>query len=209
MGRPLRIKAPDLTYHITSRTNGKRLFMKKSRDRKALCRILQCIKLKYDAKIYGFTPMGNHFHLLIKMEAKADISMFMCELKTAYAKYYNTKYGISGHFWGDRFRSTIIEEDSHLLACLRYLDRNPVKAGMVDQPMKWSYTTYACYAYGQAHEVLTIEYHPTYLELSGDEKIRKCMYRQYVADQDDLSDQLHGTLERRQFFGSNRFEASF
>lgn len=60
MGRPYRIKAPDVTYHVTSRTNGKRLYLKKGRDKKALCRCLQRIKIKYNAKIYGFTPMENH-----------------------------------------------------------------------------------------------------------------------------------------------------
>ena len=62
MARPLRIKAPDVTCHITSRTNGKKLFMKKGKDRKALCKYLQKIKLKYNAEIYGFSPLGNHFH---------------------------------------------------------------------------------------------------------------------------------------------------
>ncbi|MCD4812427.1 transposase [bacterium] len=208
MGRLLRLKAPNLTYHITSRTNGKRLFIKKSKDRKALCRILQRIKLKYAAKIYGFTPMGNHFHLIIKTEEKSDISSFMCEFKTAYAKYYNTKYMISGHFWGDRFRSTIIAEDNHMLACLRYIDRNPVKAGIVDYPEKYGCSSYACYAFGKSHEAINIDHHPTYLQLSGDEKTRQRLYREYVAGADEMSDNLHGRLEKYQTFGNVSFETS-
>ncbi|MCD4813747.1 transposase [bacterium] len=207
MGRPLRLKAPNLTYHITSRTNGKQLFIKKSKDRKALCRILQRIKLKYSARIYGFTPMGNHFHLIIKMEENTDVSSFMCEFKTAYAKYYNTKYTVSGHFWGDRFRSTIIEENKHILACLRYIDRNPVNAGLVDYPGKYSYSSYICYAYGRKHETVSIDLHPTYLELSGNEKARQQLYREYVEEADEMSDNLHGRLEKFRIFGSAVFEA--
>jgi REP-associated tyrosine transposase len=180
MGRPLRIKAPDLTYHITSRTNGKRLYMKKSKDRKALCRILQRIKLKHKAHIYGFTPMTNHFHLLIKVDESADISSFMCEFKTAYAKYFNHRYNTSGHFWGGRFGSEVVQEDQHMLACLRYIDRNPVKAGLVTNPSEWSLSTYHYYASGKEHTFLKIEYHPLYLELGPDPVSRCRAYQDFV-----------------------------
>ena len=103
MGRPLRLKTPGLTYHITSRTNGKRLFLKKKQDQKALCKILKLILSKYGVILYAFTPMMNHFHMIIRIENNSDLSQVMCEIKTFYAKYFNKKYKISGHFWGDRF----------------------------------------------------------------------------------------------------------
>lgn len=127
MGRPLREKGPNITFHITSRTNGKKLFMKKKSDHKALCLYLAKTLSKHDIICYAFTPMGNHFHLIIRIQDNStDLSQFMCEFKTAYAKHFNTKYNTSGHFWGERFSSTIIEDERHMLACLRYLDRNPV-----------------------------------------------------------------------------------
>jgi REP-associated tyrosine transposase len=205
MGRPIRLKAPEVTYHITSRTNGKRLFIKKSKDRKKLCRCLQRIKLKYSAKIYGFTPMTNHFHLLIKLQENADISKFMCEFKTAYAKYFNTKYNVSGHFWGDRFKSTLVQEDAHMLASLRYIDRNPVKAGLVDTPIDWKYSTYVCYALGKSHEVLEIEMHPVYLALAGDSIRRESLYRDYVNGPDRFSDALSGYIEKVKILGSEEY----
>jgi REP-associated tyrosine transposase len=209
MGRLLRMKAPEVTYHITSRTNGKKLFMKKSKDRKALCRCLQRIKLKHQAKIYGFTPMGNHFHLLVKMVGESDLSAFMCEFKTAYAKYYNRKHNTSGHFWGDRFHSTIIAENKHMLACLRYIDRNPIKAQLVEQPGQWSYSTYACYAFGQSHLVLTVDLHPTYLALAENTKQRCQLYADYVRLEDSLSDSLPGELHTMRCLGSAEFVSSF
>lgn len=131
----------------------------------------------------------------------------MCEFKTAYAKYFNNKYNISGHFWGDRFRSTIVQEDQHLLACLRYIDRNPVKAGLVSNPKHWQNASFHYYAYGNPHETLSLDWHPVYLELSPDVERRQAMYIEYVegADLDDLS----GKMDSMQVFGTEEFIISF
>lgn len=209
MGRPLRIKAPNLVYHITSRTNGRRLFMKKGRDRKALCRHLQQMKMKYGVKIYGFTVMTNHLHLLIHTGEQSDISQFMCEFKTAYAKYFNAKYNMSGHFWGDRFHSTVVEEDRHLLTCLRYIDRNPVKAGLVKDPGNWHSSSFNYYAHGKPDEVLSLDWHPVYLEMSNDAERRRALYVEFVVGEDPDSEALFGKMDSIQIFGSEEFMARF
>jgi putative transposase len=205
MGRPLRIKVPELTYHITSRTNGRRLFLKKKKDQKILCRILKVCLLKHGVVIYAFTPMMNHFHMLISFRKDSDLSKFMAEFKSTYAKYFNRRYDTSGHFWGDRFRSTIVQDDSHALACLRYLDRNPVKAGLVDHPEKWMLNSFRSYAYGENHPLLPLQPHPTYLGLAKSRAMRHDIYLKFVLDKDELSDELHGKLHRMQFFGSEDF----
>jgi putative transposase len=205
MGRPLRIKAPFLTYHITSRTNGRRLFMRKKRDRKLLCRCLKRILLKYGVIIYAFTPMTNHFHLLIRIENEADLSRIMGEFKTLYAKLFNKKYDLAGHFWGDRFRSTIVQDDRHALACLRYIDRNAVKAGLAEHPGKWFLSSFGSYAYGREHPILPLQPHPTYLALSRVRTKRREMYLAFVISPDPASDELHGKLHRVQIYGSAEF----
>jgi putative transposase len=205
MGRPRRIKVPDLTYHIMSRTNGRRLFLKKKKDQKMLCRILKICLIKHGIIIYAFTPMMTHFHMLISFKNKSDLSKFMAEFKSTYAKYFNRKYDTSGHFWGDRFRSTIVQDDNHALACLRYLDRNPVKAGLVDTPEKWLFNSFHSYAYGQPHPILPLQPHPTYLGLAKSKARRREIYLSFVLGQDELSDEMHGKLHRLQFFGSEDF----
>jgi putative transposase len=206
MGRPLRIKASGLTYHITSRTNGKRLFLKKKADQKLLCRCLKRILAKYGVIIYSFTPMTNHFHMLIRIENEADLSKVMCEFKTLYAKLFNKKYKQTGHFWGDRFRSCIVQDDQYALACLRYIDRNAVKAGLVDHPDKWYLTSFSSYAYGQNHPILPLKPHPTYLELARNKVKRRAFYLSFVVEADQFSDELHGKLGKLQIFGSTEFE---
>lgn len=205
MGRPLRLKAAGLTYHITSRTNGKRLFFKKKQDQKALCLILKQILSKYGVILYAFTPMMNHFHMLISIQNEADLSQVMCEIKTIYAKYFNKKYKISGHFWGDRFRSTIVQDDKHILTCLRYLDRNPVKAGLVNHPGKWLFSSFHSYAYGLSHPFLPLQPHPVYLALSKVKSKRRQFYLSLVIEPDTEADALHGHLHQLTFFGSREF----
>lgn len=205
MGRPLRIQAPDLTFHITSRTNGKRLYLRTKPDHHALCRILECTRRKYRASVFKFMPMGNHFHMVIRLGEAGNLSRFMCEFKTAYAKYYNRTYRLSGHFWGDRYRSTIVQDDRHMLACFRYIDRNPVRAGLVKHPREWDYHCFPAYAYGNSHACLRVTLHPTYLAMSEDEQQRRRLYREYITGEDDQSDSLRGNLPRMLFFGSEGF----
>lgn len=205
MGRPIRIKVPELTYHITSRTNGRRLFLKRKKDQKLLCRVLKLCLIKHGVSIYAFTPMMNHFHMLIRFEKNSDLSKFMAEFKSSYAKSFNRRYNLSGHFWGNRFHSTIIQNDAHALACLRYLDRNPVKAALVEHPGKWTFNTFRNYAYGEEHPILPIIPHPTYLSLAHSKEKRRALYLAFVINKDALSDDLHGQLHRLQFFGSEAF----
>jgi putative transposase len=205
MGRPLRIKAPDLTYHITSRTNGRRLFMKKKADQKMLCRCLHRILVKHGVIIYSFIPMMNHFHMLIHIENEADLSKVMCEFKVLYAKLFNKKYNLAGHFWGDRFKSCIVQDDRYALACLRYIDRNALNAGLVDHPDKWYLTSFTSYTYGQAHPILLLKPHPSYLALAPDRTKRRAFYLSFVLGKDELSDELHGRLHKLQIFGSAEF----
>ena len=205
MGRPLRLKGPNLTYHITSRTNGGRLFLKKTKDQKVLCKIINRVLLKYNVLGHGLTPMNNHFHLIIHIKDKADLSQVMCEIKTQYAKYHNKKYNTKGIFWGGRFHSTIIEDDYHMLICLRYIDRNPLKAGLVDHPSKWHLATFRQYAYGEPHPLLHIQPHPTYTALSEDPAKRQRMYSEFVLGPNHAADDLHGRMRRMRVFGSEDF----
>ncbi len=207
MGRPLRLKAANLTYHVTSRTNGRKLYMKKKADQKLLCQCLEKILVKYGVTIYSFTPMTNHFHMLIRIENEADLSKVMGEFKVLYAKLFNKKYKLAGHFWGDRFKSCIVQDDQYALACLRYIDRNPVKAGLVDHPGKWEMGSFGSYAYGHAHPLLPLKPHPTFLGLAKKRDQRRAFYLNFVLGKDELSAELEGKMGKLQILGSEKFKA--
>jgi len=194
-----------MTYHITSRINGRKLFLKKKQDQKTLCKILKRIFLKYGVILYAFTPMANHFHMLIRIENDADLSQVMGEFKSQYSKYFNKKYKTNGVFWGDRFRSTIIQDDRYALTCLRYIDRNPVKAGLVDHPAKWFYNSFPSYAYGEPNPLLPLQPHPTYLALSKNKTRRRQIYLEFILGRNAEAEELHGRLHKLQIFGTEEF----
>ncbi|NTW88247.1 MAG: hypothetical protein HGB26_03795, partial [Desulfobulbaceae bacterium] len=88
---------------------------------------------------------------------------------------------------------------------LRYIDRNAVKAGLVDHPAKWYLTSFPSYAYGQAHPILALQPHPAYLALASSRPKRRTFYLSFVLGEDELSDELHGRLHKLQIFGSAEF----
>lgn len=98
------------------------------------------ISTKYDLEIYAYCLMGNHVHLLIK-EGIEDISVSLKRLGTGYAQWYNKKYRRCGHVFQDRFLSEPVEDDVYLLTVSRYIHMNPVKAGIVERPENWKWSS--------------------------------------------------------------------
>ncbi|WP_247747097.1 transposase [Alkalihalobacillus sp. BA299] len=104
-------------------------------------------KIKTGMKVYGWCLMGNHVHLLVK-EGEEDISNTMKRIGISYAYYYNWKYFTTGHLFQDRFKSENVETDRYLLTVIRYIHQNPVKAGIIDRPDEWKWSSCLEY-YGQ------------------------------------------------------------
>ncbi len=118
-------------------------------------------------------------------------------------QYYKHKYGHIGHFWQDRYKSIIISNDSYLLACGGYVELNPVRAGMVENPKEYSWSSYGVYAYGKDDGVT--DKNSLYEELgSGDLEQRKNYRAQVRGWLED--DAMRGLMDRRTVYGSEAFE---
>ena len=114
MPRIARLKHAGLTYHIISRGNNKLKIFHEDVDYVKYLEILSKYRDKFKFELYNFVLMLNHVHLLLK--AEDDISFIMHRINLSYAQYYKFKYKHIGHFWQDRFKSYIVEENSYLLA---------------------------------------------------------------------------------------------
>lgn len=111
----------------------------------------------------------------------------MKRLNLSYYHYYKQKYGYSGHFWQDRFKSLLIEKDSYLLACGLYIERNPLRASMAFKPEDYSYSSYAYYCGKRADSI--VDRNPIYTDLGKDDKIRQKEYARLTFNKDeDISD---------------------
>ncbi len=144
MTRPLRIEYPGAYYHITSRGNErKNIFINKG-DRKSFLSYLKSAHLRYGAVIHAYCLMYNHYHLFLETP-KGNLSQIMRHINGAYTNYFNIRHKRRGHLFQGRYKSIVVEADSYAGELSRYIHLNPVRAGMVEMPEKYSWSSYQCY----------------------------------------------------------------
>ena len=137
------------------------------------------IKKEYAIKLFHYVLMDNHVHIVIKVPEAKNLSKAMKSLNLSYTQYYRKKYGGIGHFFQDRFKSFVIQEGKYILECGRYVERNPVKAGMVDYPGDYKWSSYNKYL---GHKDNLVDYNPEYLGLSKDKTERIEIYQEFVEE---------------------------
>ena len=144
--------------------------------------------------------MTNHVHMIIETNEDTELSKLMKRMNLSYYHHYKKRYGYSGHFWQDRFKSLLIEKDPYLLACGLYIERNPVRAKTVKLPEQYPYSSYAYYAFGKDDPLLDRD--PCYEALREDDSQRRNEYRKLV-----LEDAGHvgQAITRQLFLGSAGF----
>jgi putative transposase len=99
-------------------------------------------KERYSVKIFAYCLMPNHFHMVLMSDKGEDLSKWMQWLMTSHVRRYHRHYGSSGHIWQGRFKSFIIQRDEHLLMVLRYVEGNPVRAGLVRSAKDWLWSSH-------------------------------------------------------------------
>lgn len=144
MPRKCRCLSKSKIYHVMVRGNEKKSIFVDDEDRYKFISIIRDKKENNEYLIYAFCLMDNHVHMIIKEEIDS-ISRIMRRINTSYAYYFNKKYDRVGHVFQDRFKSEEIESERHLLAAIRYVHNNPVKAKMVKEPSEFIWSSYNSY----------------------------------------------------------------
>ncbi len=169
-----RFNCKDAIYHIVTRCNNKESLIKNELDFIKYKFILKKCKEKYGFLLHDYAIMNNHAHLLIKLFTAANISQIMHSIDRRYALWYNGLYKRKGHFWEDRFYGELIKDDIQLLAVMRYIDLNPVKAGLCKDPTEWSYSGARFYLKGIKDDLLDAP--EIYTSLGDTEEARQKTY---------------------------------
>jgi putative transposase len=99
--------------------------------------------VRFPVAVLSYCLMPNHFHLVVRPARDGDLCRWMQWLGTAHVRRYHRHYGRSGHVWQGRYKSFPIQEDQHLLTVLRYVERNPVRAGLVRRCEEWPWSSAA------------------------------------------------------------------
>ncbi len=134
-------------------------------------------------KLFAYTLMSNHIHLLLEAPELDVLGRPLRWFMTQTAKAFHRLRMRRGHFWERRYRACVVEEDLYALAALRYMDRNPVRAGIVEDAASYPWSSCAAYALGAPLKLITL--HPSYLALSRYEKIRQRHYREILLPEPD------------------------
>ncbi len=187
MARSTRKHSPTGYYHWINRgIHRKAIFHKKNDFHVFLC-ILNEYRCHYSIKIHHYCLMDNHIHLLLYSESPRCISSFSRDLQRRYALYHSRQYKWIGRTFQDRYKSLPIKQESHLLACARYIERNPIQAKKVTLAQDYAYSSFKTYYEGRDPYGL-IEPTDTYLELGYTDKDRVKTYTQYVNEAQDYED---------------------
>ncbi|MGE5417107.1 MAG: transposase [Acidobacteriota bacterium] len=144
MARVQRELSPTGCYHIMLRGNERKKIFLDSGDRQRFLDTLAKKKNEIDFAFYAYCLMDNHIHLVIR-DDQNQIAVIMKGIATSYAMFFNIKYSRVGHVFQDRFKSEPIVDERQLLAAIRYVHNNPVKAGMVDRPDAYEWSSYQDY----------------------------------------------------------------
>ncbi len=141
MARSLRIDTGGEIYHCINRAVGRQTIFKEDKDYRLFENTLQEVVDVTGMRILAYSIMPNHFHLVLYPESDGDLSEFMKRLTGAHTQRYRvaTRTVGEGPLYQGRYKSFIIQDDSHLFTVLRYVERNPLTAGLVKEPLSWKY----------------------------------------------------------------------
>jgi len=142
MPRITRGLADGSIYHVLNRGNWRQDVFHKDGDFAAFNELLELAKARHPVTIFGYCLLPNHFHLLLQADKGSELSCFMQWLMTSHVRRYHQHYRSSGHVWQGRFKSFIVQEDNHLLTVARYIEGNPVRAGMVASARTWRWSSH-------------------------------------------------------------------
>jgi putative transposase len=129
-------------YHVTHRCHNRSFLFKYACDRDVYRERLRLASKKYDLSVLGYCITSSHTHMLIYCRATGALSAMMQKLEGEFAEYYNLRNSRSGAFWGGRYHATMIDTGDYFWNCLKYIDLNMVRAGVVSHPAEWKWCGY-------------------------------------------------------------------
>ena len=140
MARLPRLTLAGYPHHVIQRGNDRQAIVRDDQDRQRLLDLWFEHARTFKVAIHAWVIMDNHFHLLATPETQEGLPQMMQAVGRAYVRYFNLRHQRTGTLWEGRYRSNLIESERYLLACMVYIDLNPVRAGMVAQPedFRWS-----------------------------------------------------------------------
>ncbi len=176
MARLPRYFVKDQAQHIIQRGNNREPIFVDKQDYRFYLECLRDSARRHKLNIHAYVQMTNHVHLLASPQIETSISKTLQSLGRRYVQYFNYTYGRTGTLWEGRYKATLIDSDEYLLTCMRYIELNPVRAGMVTDPSNYPWSSYRVNAQGQKNPL--IRPHKIYRHRGNNAQERQESYRQ-------------------------------
>ena len=186
MARLPRLTLPGYPHHVIQRGNDRQPIVRDEQDRQRLYDLWFEQSRLFKVAIHAWVLMDNHFHLLATPETQDGLPRMMQAVGRAYVRQHNLRHGRTGTLWEGRYRSNLIESERYLLACMVYIDLNPVRAGMVAQPQDHAWSSHR-HCIGLSRDKL-VTHHALYWALGNTPFAREAAYAELVQ---------HGLAERQ------------
>lgn len=178
MARLPRLTVPGYPHHLIQRGNNRQPIFQDEADYRMLLSLLEEHARANKVAIHAYVLMTNHLHLLATPETAEGIPLTMQGVGRRYVRYFNARYARTGTLWEGRYKSTLIQAERYLLACMAYIDLNPVRAGMVAEPADYPWSSHAFYAGVRPDRLVSP--HPLFWELGNTPFAREAAYLQLV-----------------------------
>lgn len=175
MARLPRFVLPGQPQHVIQRGNNREVIFAADADYRFYLDKLGGACEKHACDVHAYVLMTNHVHLLMTPGNENGISKVMQSVGRHYVQYFNTTYGRTGTLWEGRYRATLLDTESYLLTCYRYIELNPVRAGLVDHPKAYPWSSYRFNASGEVNQLVTP--HELYKRLGRTAPLRQSAYR--------------------------------
>ena len=202
MARLPRYDLPGIPQHVIQRGNNRsRMFVAES-DFWTFRNCLRTACHDHDCRIHAYVLMTNHVHLVMTPGYSEAIGKVMQSVGRGYVRYFNDATGRTGGLWEGRYRATVIDSDGYLLACYRYVELNPVRAGMVTCPGDYPWSSYRANSWGHPDDLVSP--HEQYAALGRDPAARRSAYRDLVATgvEESTLDQIRAATHKGWALGS-------
>jgi len=178
MARLPRLTLPGYPHHVIQRGNDRQAIVRDDQDRQRLLDLWFAQARTCQVAIHAYVLMDNHFHLLLTPESAQGVPQMMQAVGRAYVRHFNARHQRSGTLWEGRYRSNLIESERYLLACMVYMDLNPVRAGLVAQPQEHPWSSHR-HCIGHVRDQLVTP-HALYWALGNTPFAREAAYAQLV-----------------------------
>lgn len=178
MARLPRLTLPGYPHHVIQRGNNRQVIVASDSDREVLLDMLGTNARAHRVAINAYVLMDNHFHLVLTPETEVGVPTMMQAVGRSYVRYFNDRHGRTGTLWEGRYKSTLMQTERYLLACMAYLDLNPVRAGVVGEPQQYLWSSHRHFI-GQIQDK-RVTPHPMYWSLGNTPFAREAAYTDLV-----------------------------